>query len=189
MLPLSLHVLFDFEDIRFLIISGSFRVLSYEESASHPLSLCKTECPKSERAGVSVGGEVIPRQRRQAQARVQSLARPVSLTKTQHKQHYLELHANYHPVPVRCRRLAEQHQRKREAERIQAGDDLRAGGEPEPGEVPTISFDFYLLIQKDQGRSLPVLVARDHKSCYTQSFIGPGKSTKEEEYSDRIVQT
>ena len=40
-----------------------------------------------ERDGVSAGGEIIPRQRRQPQARVRGLARPLSLTKTQRKQH------------------------------------------------------------------------------------------------------
>ena len=32
------------------------------------------------------------------------------------------------------------------------------------------------------------MVARDHKSCYTHAFTCPGKSTREEEYSEQIVQ-
>ena len=55
-------------------------------------------------------------------------------------------------------------------------------------EVPTVSFDFCFLMQKEQGKAMPVLVARDHKTCYTHAFVCPGKSTKEEEYSDQIVQ-
>ena len=43
-------------------------------------------------------------------------------------------------------------------------------------------------MQKYQGKSMPTLVARDHKSCYTHEFTCPGKSAKEEVYSDQIVQ-
>ena len=74
---------------------------------------------KSERAGVPVGGEVDPRQRREPNVRVRGIARPVSLTKTQRRQHYLEGHANYHPgcpFCVRCRGLAGRHERKRDDE-------------------------------------------------------------------------
>ena len=51
----------------------------------------------------------------------------------------------------------------------------------------TISFDFCFLMQKDQGKSIPTLVARDHKSFYTYAFTRPARSTKEEEYSEEIV--
>ena len=51
----------------------------------------------------------------------------------------------------------------------------------------TISFDFCFLTQKDQAKSIPTLAAIDHKSCYTHAFTCPGKSTKEEEYSEDIV--
>ena len=54
--------------------------------------------------------------------------------------------------------------------------------------MPTISFDFCFLCQKDQGKSIPTMVARDHKTIYTSAFTCPGKSTKEEEYSDQIVE-
>ena len=50
---------------------------------------------------------------------VRGLARPVSLTKTQRKQHLLEGHANYHPgcqYCVRRRGLAERHEQKRDEE-------------------------------------------------------------------------
>ena len=54
--------------------------------------------------------------------------------------------------------------------------------------MPTISLDFCFLCQKDQGKSIPTMVARDHKTIYTSAFTCPGKSTKEEEYSDQIVE-
>ena len=50
-----------------------------------------------------------------------------------------------------------------------------------------MSFDFCFLMQKEQGKSIPTMVARDHKTCYTHAFTCPGKSTKEEEYSEQIV--
>ena len=77
--------------------------------------------------------------------------------------------------------LADQHERKRDEENQHAGDEV------EQQEVPTISVDFCFLMQKDQGKSIPTLVARDHKSCYTHAFTCPGKSTKEVEYSEEIV--
>ena len=138
----------------------------------------------SERAGVVVDGEVVPQHHQEPRARVRGLARPVSLTKTQRRQQYLDGHSNYHPgCPffVRCRGLADRHERKRGEE------DERAGGEDEHQDVPTISFDFCFRMQKDQGKSIPTLVARDHKSCYTHAFTCPDKSTKEEGYSEDIV--
>ena len=56
-----------------------------------------------------------------------------------------------------------------------------------PNHIPTISFDFCFLCQKDQGTSIPTMVGREHRCKYTQAFKCPGKSTKEEEYSDQIV--
>ena len=170
--------------------------LDYAEQMQHPKSdedeaeyefpemEMEHEFRKSERAGVPVGGEVIPRQRRQPQARVRGLARPVSLTKTQRKQHYLEGHANYHPgCPFceSCRGLADRHERNKQEE------DPRPGGETELDEVPTVSFDFCFLMQKEQGKAIPTMVARDHKTVHTHAFTCPGKSTKEEEYSEQIV--
>ena len=43
----------------------------------------------SERAGVAVDGEVVPKHHQQPRTRVRGLARPVSFTKTQRRQHYL----------------------------------------------------------------------------------------------------
>ena len=54
-------------------------------------------------------------------------------------------------------------------------------------DIPTVSFDFCFLCQKDQGKSIPTMVAREHSTCYTGAFTFPGKSTKEEEYSNQIV--
>ena len=51
----------------------------------------------SERAGVAVDGEVVPQHHSEPRVRARGISRPVSLTKTQRKQHYLEGHANYHP--------------------------------------------------------------------------------------------
>ena len=135
---------------------------------------------------VPVGGEVVTRQDRPEQVRARGITRPVSLTKTQRKQHYLEGHANSPPgcpFYVRFRGLADRHERKQDDDDLQAGDDV------EPADVPTISFDFDLVMQKDHGKSIPTLVARDHKSCYTHAFTCPSKSTKEEEYSEQIVRT
>ena len=42
-------------------------------------------------------------------------------------------------------------------------------------------------MQKDQGKNIPTLVARDHESCYTHAFTCPGDSAKEDEYSEDIV--
>ena len=112
------------------------------------------------------------------------MARPVSLTKAQRRQHYLRVHANCHPgclFCVRCRGLANRHERKQDEE------DQRAGDEDEHQEVPTISFAFCFFMQRDQGTIIPTLVAGDHKSCYTHAFTCPGKFTKEEEYSEDIV--
>ena len=106
------------------------------------------------------------------------------MTRAQRAKHEDDGHANYHsgcPFCVMCRGLADRHERRRDEE------DQRAGGEGEHQEVPTISFDFCLLMQKDQGKSIPTLVARDHKSCYTHASTCPGESTKEEDYSEDIV--
>jgi hypothetical protein len=139
----------------------------------------------SERAGVAIDQEAVPQHHPEPRVRARGITRPVPLTKTQRKQHYLEGHANYHPgcpFCVRCRGLADRHERKR------GEDDPEPGGEAELDEVPTVSFDFCFLMQKGQGKAIPTMVARDHKTCYTHAFACPGKSTKEEEYSDQIVQ-
>ena len=115
------------------------------------------------------------------------MSHPVSLTKTQSKQHYLDGQCNYHPgCPFcdRCRGLTDRHARKRDEQ------DRQPGGEVEQDEVPTVSFDFCFLTQKDQGKSVPTMLAWDHKTCYTHAFTCEGKSTKneeEEEYSEQIV--
>ena len=44
---ISLRVFVDLHEHRCLISSESFRVVSWEESVSHPFFLCKRECPKS----------------------------------------------------------------------------------------------------------------------------------------------
>ena len=138
----------------------------------------------SERARVAVDGEAVPQHHPEPRVRARGITRPVSLTKTQRKQHYLEVHANYHPgCPffVRCRGLADRHERNKHEE------DHRPGGEPELDEVPTVSFDFCFLTRKEQGKAIPTRVDRDHRTCYTHAFTCPGKSTKEEEYSEQIV--
>ena len=43
----------------------------------------------SERAGVAVDGEVVPQHHPEPRVRARGISRPVSLTKTQRKQHYL----------------------------------------------------------------------------------------------------
>ena len=50
-----------------------------------------------------------------------------------------------------------------------------------------MSFDLCFLCQKDQAKSILTMVAREHRTCYNNSFTRPGKSTKEKEYSDQIV--
>ena len=50
-----------------------------------------------------------------------------------------------------------------------------------------MSLDSCFLCQKDQGKSSPTMVAREHRTCYTSFFTCPGKSTKEKEYIDQIV--
>ena len=140
---------------------------------------------ESERAGIAIDGEAVPQNHPAPRLRAREITRPVSMTKTQKKQHYLEGHANYHPgcpFCVRCRGLADRHERKRDEHEPEPVD------EDDPQEVPTVSFDFCFLMQKEQGKAMQVLVARDHKTSYTQGFVCPGKSTKEEEYSDQIVQ-
>ena len=72
-------------------------------------------------------------------------------------------------------------------ERNKHEEDHRPGGEAEIDEEPTVSFDFCFLMQKEQGKAIPTMVARDHKTCYTHVFTCPGNSTKEEEYSEQIV--
>ena len=42
-------------------------------------------------------------------------------------------------------------------------------------------------MQKDQGNLTPTMFARDRKTCYIHAFTCPGKSTKEEEYSEQFV--
>ena len=42
-------------------------------------------------------------------------------------------------------------------------------------------------MQIEQGKSIPTMVARDNKTCYTHAFTCPGNSAKEEEYSEQIV--
>ena len=137
----------------------------------------------SERAGVA--SEAVPQHHAVPRPRAREITRPVSMTKTQRKQHYLEGHANCHPgcpFCVRCRGLVDRHERKRDEHELEPVD------EDDPQEVPTVSFDFCFLMQKEQGKAMPVLVARDHKTCYTQAFVCPGKSTKEEEYAEHIEQ-
>ena len=54
----------------------------------------------SERDGVAVDGEAVPPvppRHHEPRVTARGITRPVSLTKTQRKQHYLEGHANYHP--------------------------------------------------------------------------------------------
>ena len=68
----------------------------------------------SERAGVAI--EAVPQRHPAPRVRAREITRPVSLTKTQRKQHYLEGHANYHPgcpFCVRCRGLADRHEKAR----------------------------------------------------------------------------
>ena len=77
--------------------------------------------------------------------------------------------------------MADRHERNKHEE------DHRPGGEAELDEVPKIRFDFCFLMQKEQGNSIPTMVARDHKTCYTHAFTCSGTSTKTEEYSDQIV--
>ena len=116
----------------------------------------------SERAGVAIDEEAVPQHHPAPRVRARESTRPVSLTKTQRKQHYLEGHANYHPgcpFCVRCRGLADRHERKR------GEDDPEPGGEADLDEVPTVSFDFCFIMQKEQGKAMPVLLARDHKTC------------------------
>ena len=115
----------------------------------------------SERAGVAINEEAVPQHHPAPRVRAREITRPVSLTDTQRKQHYLEGHPNYHPgcpFCVRCRGLADRHERKR------GEDDPEPGGKAELKEVPTVSFDFCFFVQKEQGKAMPVLVARDHKT-------------------------
>ena len=82
----------------------------------------------------------------------------MSLTKTQHKQHYLEGHANYHPgcpFCVRYRGLADRQERKRDEEDLQP-----AGEAAESDEVPAVSFDLCVFTQKGQGKSIPIVVVQ-----------------------------
>ena len=78
--------------------------LDYEEQMQHPKSDedegdseyefrelgMGFEFRKAERAGIPVGGQVDPRHRRGPKVPVRGLLRPASLTKTQHRQHYME---------------------------------------------------------------------------------------------------
>ena len=113
--------------------------------------------------------------------RAKGIIRPEFRSKVKPCEHYLVGHADYHPgceVCVRSRGLADRHERHPE----HAHDE----GE-EVDEVPTISFDFCFLCQKEQGRSIPTMVAREHKTINTNAFTCPGQSTQEEEYNDQIV--
>ena len=83
-------------------------------------------------ARVSVGGEEVHHEHHPRPAR--GITRPVSLTKTQRKKHYLEGHANYDPgCPscVRCKGLADRHERCERDE-----DVFQQGDEDEPEDVP-----------------------------------------------------
>ena len=51
-----------------------------------------------------------------------------------------------------------------------------------------MSMDFCFLCQKDQGKSMPTLVMRSKPPGYTGAFVCPGKSTRNEAYSDKIVE-
>ena len=42
-------------------------------------------------------------------------------------------------------------------------------------------------MQNEEGKSIPTMVVRDHKTLYTHALRCPGKSTKEEEYSEQMV--
>ena len=70
----------------------------------------------SEKAGIAIDGEAVPQSHPAPRVRAREITRPVSLTKTQWKQHYLEGHANDHPgcpFCVRCRGLADRHEEAR----------------------------------------------------------------------------
>ena len=54
----------------------------------------------SERAGVAVDGEVVPQHHPEPRVRARGISRPVSFTKTQHRQHYLEARQLSSRVPV-----------------------------------------------------------------------------------------
>ena len=51
----------------------------------------------SERAGVAINEEALPQHHPAPRVRAREITCPVSFTKTQRKQHFLEGHANYHP--------------------------------------------------------------------------------------------
>ena len=100
------------------------------------------------------------------QRRVRGIARPVSLTKTQLRKHNLYCLANYNagcPYCVSCRGLANRHERRdRQARREEHQED--------EAKMPTVSLEFCFLCQKDQGKSIPTMVAREHRTCYTNYF-------------------
>ena len=103
------------------------------------------------------------------EVQARGITRPVSLTKTQRKQHYLEGHANYHPgcpFCVRCRGRADRRELRERDE-----DELQPGDEEEPEDIPTISFDFCFLMQ-DAAETINRLRIIKKKSTPWEAFRG-----------------
>ena len=89
----------DDDDMEWLDVEKIQYPLSDEEDAAYqfPELDMGLDLRLSERAGVAVDGEVVPQHHQERRVRARGISCPVSLTKTQRKQHYLEGHANYYP--------------------------------------------------------------------------------------------
>ena len=111
-----------------------------------------------------------------------AIARPVSPTKVQLEKHDLEGHANYLAgceYCVRCRGRADKH--------FKSGKDCKEFLDGEDT-VPMVSMDFCFLAQEEQEKSTPALVIKEHRTKYMGARACPGKSTVQEEYSNKIVE-
>ena len=49
-------------------------------------------------------------------------------------------------------------------------------------------MDFCFLAQEEQDKATPTLVIKEHRKKYMAARACPGKSTVQEEYSDKIVE-
>ena len=80
---------------------------------------------------------------------------------------------------LRCRGRADKH--------MSAQKDMKDYLDGED-EIPMCSMDFCFLAQEDQEKATPTLVIKEHRKKYMAARACPGKSTVQEEYSDKIVE-
>ena len=119
--------------------------------------------------------QVPPPPRPHAEARVRALPRPVAPTRAEREAHEV-CHLPYATWCSHCVAGCAQNDPHR---RLKKHDDENV--------VPVVSVDFAFSKKAEQEGTSPVLVVRDHKTRMTFAHPVPGKSTRNEPYSNYTV--